>query len=296
MKNLLLAILAVVVSSPLHAENFLCPEMPSAVTSVNRDVTTEISVAAGSVGKVKAGEVTVKSEVVAKNLFEKFPNADKALTLQILAATYCSMLQKADLSDKDRLSRWEKFQNGILHIGNQDRGAAKKEKLSFSDRLLLDENPTKLAISKVVLERWVGDTEPYVTLEIANVSKRSAVGVKPYFSGDKRWTFEPTRTSSLFRTGVLIEPGSLTQYPVAPLTAFVSKIHPPCQSCALVGVGLSPNPSDDVAKAACGDLNGPGPCISSVVSVPFAINLEYQSIFEQKESQLIAAFAYFKAL
>lgn len=270
--------------------------MPSAVTSVNHDVKSEINAAAGSIGKIKAGEVNLKADVVAKNLFERFPNVDKTLTIQILASTYCSMLQRADLSDKERLSRWERFQNGILHIGSQDDGSDKSKKISLSDRLLLDENPTKLAISKVVLERWVGDTEPYVTLEIENVSKRTAVGVTPHFSGDKRWTFVPTRTSSLFRAGVSIGPGSLTQYPVAPVSAFVDKVHPPCDNCVLVGVGLSPYPSHDVTAAVCGDVNNQEQCTSSLFSVPFAINLEYRSIFDQKESQFFAAFAYFRPL
>lgn len=250
----------------------------------------------GSIGKVKAGEVTVKTDVVAKSLFEKFPNVDKTLTIQVLAATYCSMLKADSLNDKERLSRWGKSQSGILHIGNENGRAVKNEKMSFSDRVLLDENPTKLVVSNLVLERWVGVTGLSVTLEIANVFKRTAIAVTPRFSGDKRWDCQPTRTSSLFQTGVSIGSGSLTQYPVAPVTAFVDQIHAPCESCVLVAVGLSPYPSDNVTAAVCADRDNREQCVARLLSVPFAINLEYRSIFEQKESQFFAAFAYFKML
>jgi hypothetical protein len=213
-----------------------------------------------------------------------------------MAATYCSMLKKSSLSDKERLSRWEKFQTGILQVGSRDDRRSTDGKMSLSDRLLLDENPTKLNVSKVVLEQWVGDSEPYVTLVIANVSKRTAVGVRPYFSADKRWEFKPTRTSSLFRTGVSIDAGAATQYPVAPLAAFLKKARPPCDSCSLVGVGTTPFPPDEITAAVCQGVNDHEGCDSSYLVVPFGINLEYRSIFDQKESQFFAAFAYFKNL
>jgi hypothetical protein len=270
--------------------------MPSAVTSVNHDVRSEIDAAAGSIGKVKAGEVTVKTDVVAKNLFEKFPNVDKALSIQIMASTYCSMLKKSNLTDRERLSRWEKFQSGILHLGSRDETPSTGGKLSFSDRLLLDENPTKLRVSKVVLEKWVGDAEPYVTLQIENVSKRTAVRVKPYLSADTRWKFKPTQTSSLFKTGVSIDAGAITQYPVAPVTAFVEKVRPPCNGCSLIGVGLTPFPPDEIMAAACLGGSEEGPCNTGFLTVPFGINLEYRSIFDQTQSQFFAAFAYFKSL
>ncbi|AFT90263.1 hypothetical protein [Paraburkholderia phenoliruptrix] len=229
MKKLIFSLLAGMLSLSVHAEDFVCPDMPTSVTSVSHDVRNDIQVAAGSIGKVKAGEVTVKTDVVAKNLFEKFPNVDKTLSIQIMSATYCSMLKKSNLTDRERLSRWEKFQNGILHIGSADPTMPQNTKLSFADRLLLDENPTKLTVSKIVLEQWVGDSEPYVTLQIQNISKRTAMGVKPWLSAESRLTFEPTRTAALFRTGVSIDGGGMTQYPVAPVSAFVvsANFHPP---------------------------------------------------------------------
>jgi hypothetical protein len=93
-----------------------CPQMPSAVTSVNRDVRSEINASVGSLGKVKAGEVGSKTEVVAKNLFDKYPNVDKLLALQTMSATYCSMLRDSALKEGDKLDRWEKFQEKVLNL------------------------------------------------------------------------------------------------------------------------------------------------------------------------------------
>lgn len=94
-----------------------CPPMPAAITEVNRDVSTYIKASAASLGKIKAGEVATKTEVTAKNLFEKYPNVDKLLALQTMAATYCAMLRDTtSLSDKEKLDRWERFQEKILNL------------------------------------------------------------------------------------------------------------------------------------------------------------------------------------
>ncbi|MEM5312328.1 hypothetical protein [Paraburkholderia sp. JHI869] len=295
MKKLIFSLLAGMPSLSVNAEDFVCPDMPTSVTSVSHDVRNEIEAAAGAIGKVKAGEVNVKTDVITRNLFEKFPNVDKTLSIQIMSATYCSMLKKSNLTDRDRLSRWEKFQNGILHIGSADQTTPKNTKLSFADRLLLDENPTKLTVSKIVLEQWVGDSEPYVTLQIQNISKRTAIGVKPWLSAETQLTFEPTRTASLFRTGVSIDGGDMTQYPVAPVSAFVGRLRP-CNDCSLVGVGLTPLPPDDIMAAACQASDDNERCAEGLLAIPFGINLRYRSIFDQSQTQFFAAFAYFKIL
>jgi hypothetical protein len=94
-----------------------CPPMPTAITEVNRDAKSDISASVASLGKVKAGEVATKTEVTAKNLFAKYPNVDKLLALQTMTATYCTMLRESTtLSDKERLDRWEKFQEKVLNL------------------------------------------------------------------------------------------------------------------------------------------------------------------------------------
>ena len=114
-RSVFLAITFVCGSTPAFSA-INCPEMPSSVTSVNRDVKTDINASIGSLGKIKAGEVGIKTEVVAKNLFEKYPNVDRLLTIQTMSSTYCSMLNSAKISDEDRLNRWEAFQGQTLNF------------------------------------------------------------------------------------------------------------------------------------------------------------------------------------
>lgn len=94
-----------------------CPPMPVAVTEVNRDVRSNINASVASLGKVKAGDVASKTEITVKNLFEKYPNVDQLLTVQTMAATYCALLRDAkSLTDKEKVDRWELFQDKVLKI------------------------------------------------------------------------------------------------------------------------------------------------------------------------------------
>jgi hypothetical protein len=93
----------------------VCSPMPDKITQVNRDVRSDIQIGVGTLGKIKAGEIATKTEVIAKNLFDKYPNADRLLTVQMMATTYCSMLAASTvLNDKERQERWETFQDRVF--------------------------------------------------------------------------------------------------------------------------------------------------------------------------------------
>lgn len=96
--------------------NISCPPMPEAVTAVNRDIKSEISASVGSLGRIKAGDISVKTEVQANNIFAKYPNVDKLLALQTMSATYCEMLARATIPENEKLNRWEKFQDKVLDL------------------------------------------------------------------------------------------------------------------------------------------------------------------------------------
>jgi ankyrin repeat protein len=103
--------------APLAHAAFTCPPMPTAVTGVNRDIKSDISASVGSLGKVKLGEIGIKTEIEAKNLFAKYPNVDKLLALQTMSATYCDMLKNTTaITDVEKLDRWERFQDKVLDL------------------------------------------------------------------------------------------------------------------------------------------------------------------------------------
>ncbi len=92
------------------AQTLTCPQMPDKVTQVNHDVQTGVSAGVGSLGKLKAGELGLKTDVIAKNLFDKYPNVDRVMVVQMMAATYCSLLRDSkSATDSEKLRRWEAF-------------------------------------------------------------------------------------------------------------------------------------------------------------------------------------------
>ncbi len=136
-----LIVLLLLIYAPCSFAAIVCPPMPTAVTEVNRDVRSDISASVASLGKIKAGEVATKTEVTAKNLFEKYPNVDKLLTLQTMAATYCAMLRDTTaLSDKEKLDRWERFQEQTLNLQSPSASNKKPQKAVKSLATALKQN------------------------------------------------------------------------------------------------------------------------------------------------------------
>lgn len=95
-----------------------CPSPPNSVTSVNRDVRTEIGAQVGALGRLKLGDLSIKTETVAKNLFAKYPNLDQLVALELMSSTYCSILRESKIPDTEKLDRWERFQSSVLGIRN----------------------------------------------------------------------------------------------------------------------------------------------------------------------------------
>ena len=101
-----------------RAQQLSCPTMPD-ITQVNHDVRSEVQVGVGSLGKLKAGEVGVKTDVVAKNLFDKYPNTDRIAVVQMMAATYCSMIRDSKtMKDSEKLRLWSEFTERVFKFAN----------------------------------------------------------------------------------------------------------------------------------------------------------------------------------
>ncbi|MGO9119303.1 MAG: DUF1566 domain-containing protein [Desulfomonilaceae bacterium] len=95
--------------------------MPDKITQVNHDVRLEAQADVGSLGKLKAGQVGVKTDVVAKNLFDKYPHADRIVVVGMMAATYCSMIRASKtLTDSEKLLLWSEFSERIFKFVDPD--------------------------------------------------------------------------------------------------------------------------------------------------------------------------------
>ena len=98
-----------------------CPQMPDKVTQVNRDVRSDVDVEIGALGKLKAGTVGAKTDVVAKNLFDKYPNTDRVLIAQMMSATYCEMIRDSkSVKDSEKLRLWSEFSERVFKFENPD--------------------------------------------------------------------------------------------------------------------------------------------------------------------------------
>ncbi|SDC48304.1 hypothetical protein SAMN05421548_10778 [Paraburkholderia lycopersici] len=93
-----------------------CPPMPPPADSIGHNVQTAISAKAGTLGKISAAQIEVKTETTAQSLFDKFPHADRLTALQILSSTYCSILKDQAISPSERANRWERFQEKTLEL------------------------------------------------------------------------------------------------------------------------------------------------------------------------------------
>ncbi len=133
LRTLIILILLPVFTQPAYAEDlFSCGVMPSAVTEVNRDVKSDISVSVGSIGKARAVNVGAKTEIEAQNLFSKYPDVDRILTLQMMSSTYCTMLRSSKISDSEKLDRWERFQDKILALKSPSASSVSSVGISTS--------------------------------------------------------------------------------------------------------------------------------------------------------------------
>lgn len=94
---------------------FVCPPMPAAATTISRDFKPSITASMGKLAGLKAAELSVQAEVVAKSVFQDFPGVDRLATLQTMSATYCEMLRADAINPHERLDRWERFQTSVLN-------------------------------------------------------------------------------------------------------------------------------------------------------------------------------------
>jgi hypothetical protein len=118
-KIALISLIPLSTVSQANAATLPCPPMPAAVTESSRDVKADVNLSIGSLGKLKAGQVGVKAESLATNLLSKHPNFDKSLALQMMASTYCGMLNSMSMSDEEKLNRWETFQDKVLQLAER---------------------------------------------------------------------------------------------------------------------------------------------------------------------------------
>lgn len=192
------------------------------------------------------------------------------------------------------------------------RRLSKFDSLSVKiERYLVATNPTELEVSKITLEQWYGDTEPFITAYIRNSSKLPAervdIGVvKPKHRGQKESQRLALRSSRALsdvpasaRKQIFIQQGAEISFPVGAQSELFQHLNADdLRNLQFLGVGMSndvPREIDEIFRQQSTHVNSHGLPCSSVAyqKKTLAILLKYQTIFGQKRVRLFPLYFYF---
>jgi len=166
---------------------------------------------------------------------------------------------------------------------------------SPADKVLKDDNPTKIELVQISIEQWLGDSEPFITIHLDNPSKRTALSVSSNFrEGSSDLKFSPTKTSTVFQgAGLSIEPGKTLAIPAAPVSEFLSTFKNKCAGCYMLGIGKEAKMPLSLSEEICHPkLESGGGCYTDYTSYPIAVINHFTTVFGDKESDTNIVFAY----
>ncbi|MNJ54844.1 hypothetical protein D3C77_503050 [compost metagenome] len=167
------------------------------------------------------------------------------------------------------------------------------------EALLVEENPTRLEVKDLRFESFLGDSEPYLTLEVENVAKLTAHNIKldifvPVKDAQAaQVSFSPSQCININAIpNYSISGGSSQLIPIAAQSEAHEKLSRDLNPWRLVGVGLSPNIPEDITQ----QINQRDPSVFlpmlSVNSIGFAISLKWSSIFGQEMKKTFGGYLY----
>jgi hypothetical protein len=167
-----------------------------------------------------------------------------------------------------------------------------------ADRVVKDENPTKIELTQITVEQWLGDREPFVTVYLRNPSKRTATAVSSKFhEGSSDLTFSPTQTSNIFqRQDLVIESGNTLKIPSAPISEFLGVFKTKCPGCYLLGIGKKTEMPMALSEDICRPKLDRGlPCETDYKAYPIGVVKNFTTIFGDKASEMDIVFVYLSA-
>jgi hypothetical protein len=164
-----------------------------------------------------------------------------------------------------------------------------------ADRVVMDDNPTKIELAQITVEQWLGDREPFVTVHLRNPSKRSALAVSSQFhEGSSDLKFSPTETSNIFqRPDLSIESGHTLKIPSAPVSEFLATFKAKCPGCYLLGIGKESHLPFSLSEEICRPKLDKGlPCQTNYTAYPIGLMKNFTTIFGGKASEMDIVFVY----
>ncbi len=89
-----------------------CPAPPQ---NVAKDIVTDTEANVSGLRSLIGGSLKNRTEVTAKNLFEKYPHADRVAVATLMMSVYCRQIDNsAALSDQEKLDRLQTVNQSII--------------------------------------------------------------------------------------------------------------------------------------------------------------------------------------
>ncbi len=159
-----------------------------------------------------------------------------------------------------------------------------------SEKLVIDSHKTKIVIDRIELKSFYKVNEPYVVMVIKNISDVTARNVSVSFVSDSGEIFaQQDGVRELWRhKNLAIESQKEAYIPVAPLSEYTEEISEKNRNAKLLKFRLP-----DVAEApfeinsqVCGNDQDIIGCSYETIQRSTVVNISYESIFNEKISQL----------
>lgn len=169
------------------------------------------------------------------------------------------------------------------------------------EALLVEQNPTLLEITNIRSQHFLGDAEPYLTLEIKNTSKLVAreIGISIIAAKQngqaqsEEIKFTPSKCLDIKSIpGYAIASGTTQLIPFAPESEAYKLVGGDCTTHRLIGVGFSANVPDELIQKIREYDQSLSLRMISIKTIAFCISLKWSSILEQKMNTTFAAFLY----
>jgi hypothetical protein len=106
-----LASLAVVHAEAAYAA-MDCPPPPQ---NIAKDIVTDTEANVSGLRSLVGGTLKNRTEVTAKNMFEKYPHADRVAVATLMMSVYCRQIDNStNVSDQEKLDRLQTVNQSII--------------------------------------------------------------------------------------------------------------------------------------------------------------------------------------
>lgn len=249
------------------------------IVNAAKDLCETVPLSGGTEGIQLTGDARAKLKGVLKKL------ADIGIegAVKYEKSSYDGVLQKdlaniINQSTNCKMDVWNDLKDKLISSLPTDK------RNKNSEALIKDQNPTELIISKISLKDYWGFDEPYVVATIKNTSSVSANNVRVSFWKE---TNSPIKSNDKIykqyhSKNLQIRAGKENDFPIAPISDYVSKLKPQYKPESLINFSVLGEPKlpTKLQEELC--KGKPTNCGYSTLSTGTFVVIDYETIFGDK--------------